>query len=173
MFVANHNSWMDIPFLGAMVGWRNYKLVSKKELAKVPILGKAIKVGGNLMLDRSDKRDQIRTLKAGIQILKNGVHLCTFPEGTRSRSGRLGEFKNGAFKMAHKAGAPIIPVSIVGAADVMPGHWMFPCRPGHNVAKMVIHKPIESVGKTEAELAAAVRRAMILGLPGNQRPLDE
>jgi 1-acyl-sn-glycerol-3-phosphate acyltransferase len=172
MFVANHNSWMDIPFLGAMVGWRNYKLVSKKELAKVPILGKAIKVGGNLMLDRTDKRDQIRTLKAGIQVLKNGVHLCTFPEGTRSRSGRLGEFKNGAFKMAHKAGAPIIPISIVGAANVMPGNWMFPCRPGHNVAKMVIHTPVESVGKTEAELAAEVRRAMILGLPGNQRPIE-
>ena len=48
MFVANHCSWMDIPFLGAAVGWRNYKLVSKKELEKVPILGTAIRVGGTI-----------------------------------------------------------------------------------------------------------------------------
>jgi 1-acyl-sn-glycerol-3-phosphate acyltransferase len=164
---------MDIPFLGGMVGWRNYKLVSKKELAKVPILGKAIKVGGNLMLDRTDRRDQLKTLKAGIQVLKNGVHLCTFPEGTRSRSGRLGDFKNGAFKMAHKAGAPIIPISIVGASNVMPSSWMFPCRPAHNVCKMVIHEPVESEGKTEAELAAAVRKAMISGLPAEQCPIVE
>lgn len=74
MFVANHNSWMDIPFLGATVGWRNYKLVSKKELAKVPILGKAIRVGGHIMVDRSDRRSQVETLKKGINYLKVRVH---------------------------------------------------------------------------------------------------
>jgi len=70
MFVANHNSWMDIPFLGATVGWRNYKLVSKKELEKVPILGKAIRVSDNILVDRSDRRSQLRTLKKGIDYLK-------------------------------------------------------------------------------------------------------
>jgi 1-acyl-sn-glycerol-3-phosphate acyltransferase len=70
MFVANHCSWMDIPFLGATVGWRNYKLVSKKELGIVPILGTAIRTGGNLMLDRDDRRSQIRTLKQGINLLQ-------------------------------------------------------------------------------------------------------
>lgn len=74
MFVANHNSWMDIPFLGATVGWRNYKLVSKKELAKVPILGKAIRVGGHIMVDRSDRRSQVETLKKGINYLKVCAH---------------------------------------------------------------------------------------------------
>lgn len=61
---------MDIPFLGATVGWRNYKLVSKKELGKVPILGKAIRVGGHIMVDRLDRRSQVETLKKGIQYLK-------------------------------------------------------------------------------------------------------
>lgn len=70
MFVANHNSWMDIPFLGATIGWRNYKMISKKELGRVPILGTAIKVAGNIMVDRSDRRSQIRTLKQGINYLK-------------------------------------------------------------------------------------------------------
>jgi 1-acyl-sn-glycerol-3-phosphate acyltransferase len=172
MFVANHNSWMDIPFLGAAIGWKNYKLISKSELGKVPILGKAIIVGGHIMVSRDDPRSQIKTLKQGIQMLKDGVHLCTFPEGTRARKGRLSKFKNGAFKMAHKAGAPVIPVSIVGAEKVMPVHWMFPYRPAQGVAKVVVHEPVESVGKSEDELAAEVRKAIISGLPLEQRPLD-
>ena len=173
MFVANHSSWMDIPYLGATIGWRNYKLISKKELQRVPILGKAIKVGGNIMVDRDDRKSQLMTLKKGIQYLQDGVHLCTYPEGTRTRTGRLMPFKNGAFKMAHKAGAPVIPISIVGADKCMPLHWMFPFRPGHSVSRVVVHAPIESKGKTEAELAAAVRSAMIDGLDDYQKPLEQ
>jgi 1-acyl-sn-glycerol-3-phosphate acyltransferase len=70
MFVANHCSWMDIPFLGATVGWRNYKIVSKKELGKIPILGTAIIAGGNIMVDRTDRKSQLKTLKDGIAYLK-------------------------------------------------------------------------------------------------------
>ena len=61
---------MDIPFLGATVGWRNYKLVSKKELGIVPILGDAIRAGGNIMVDRTDRKSQLKTLKQGINYLK-------------------------------------------------------------------------------------------------------
>ena len=170
MYVANHSSWMDIPFLGYTIGLRNYKIIAKKELSKVPILGKAIKVAGNVMVDRTNRRSQLATLKCGIQYLKDGVNLCTFPEGTRSKSGRLHKFKNGAFKMAHKAGAPVIPLSIVGSHDVNPPHWMFPLKPSYNACKVVVHDPIESIGKTEQELADAVREAMISGLPESQRP---
>ena len=74
LFVANHCSWMDIPFLGATVGWRNYKLVSKKELTQIPILGTAITLGGNITVDRKDRRSQIKTLKDGIAYLKVSVH---------------------------------------------------------------------------------------------------
>ena len=70
MFVANHCSWMDIPFLGVTMGWRNYKIVSKKELGIVPILGTTIRVGGHIMVDRVDRRSQIKTLKQGIGYLK-------------------------------------------------------------------------------------------------------
>ena len=70
MFIANHNSWMDIPYLGATIGWRNYKFVAKKELEKVPILGKAIALAMNVCVDRSNRRSQIKTLKSGMQWLK-------------------------------------------------------------------------------------------------------
>eukprot|EP00429_Kryptoperidinium_foliaceum_P026601 CAMPEP_0176153418 /NCGR_PEP_ID=MMETSP0120_2-20121206/78372_1 /TAXON_ID=160619 /ORGANISM="Kryptoperidinium foliaceum, Strain CCMP 1326" /LENGTH=338 /DNA_ID=CAMNT_0017490477 /DNA_START=129 /DNA_END=1145 /DNA_ORIENTATION=- len=173
MFVANHCSWMDIPFLGATVGWRNYKLVSKKELGIVPILGSAIRAGGNIMVDRSDRKSQLKTLKQGINYLKKeGIHLCTFPEGTRSRTGRLLPFKNGAFKMAHKAGAPVIPLSIVNSHKVMPTGWMFAMKPSYKTAKIVVHDPVPSEGKTEEELAQAVRESMISGLPEEQKPLN-
>lgn len=81
-------------------------------------------------------------------------------------------FKNGAFKMAHKAGAPVVPISICRAADVMPSYWLFPYRPAWNVSKVVVHEPVESKGRTEAELAEAVREAIISGLPEEQRPLS-
>ena len=73
--------------------------------------------------------------------------------------------------MAHKAGKPVIPISICGAAKVMPSYWLFPMKPSYNVCKVVVHEPIESEGKTEQELADAVRDAIIEGLPEEQRPL--
>lgn len=172
MFVANHNSWQDIPYLGLAIGWRNYKIVAKQELTKVPILSSAITVGGNVVVDRTNRRSQLMTLKKGIEWLKSGVHLCTFPEGTRSKTGRLNKFKNGAFKMSHKAGAPVIPISIVAAGKIQPVDFMFPIKPSKGVAKVVIHEPIESVGKTEDELAEEVRLAILSGLPEDQRPLE-
>ena len=91
MFVANHNSWLDIPFIGHTIGWRNYKLVSKAELGKVPILGKSIKIGGHLMLDRTDRKSQLATVRQGMDLLKVSIgakpfvtrsaptHTCTDP----------------------------------------------------------------------------------------------
>jgi 1-acyl-sn-glycerol-3-phosphate acyltransferase len=75
MFVANHNSWLDIPFVGGTIGWRNYKLVSKAELGRVPILGKAIKLGGHIMVDRSNRKSQIKTLRQGMDLLKVSCYL--------------------------------------------------------------------------------------------------
>lgn len=173
MIVANHNSWMDIPFLGACCGWRNYKFISKAELGKVPILGKSIAVGGHVMVDRTNRRSQLMTLKSGMQWLRDGVHLCTFPEGTRSKTGRVLPFKNGAFKMAHKVGAPVVPISIVAAGKAHPSDWMFPRRSSRGICKVIIHEPVESADITEDELAAAVRKSIIDGLPEDQHPLNE
>jgi len=173
MFVANHASFMDIPFMGSTIGWRNYKFVAKKELEKVPILSSGIKVALNLMVDRTDKRSGLKTLRTGIDYMKDGIHLCTFPEGTRSVTGRVKDFKNGAFKMAHKAGVPVIPLSIVGAHKVQPTNWMFPCAPAHSRCKVVINKPIESKSLSEAELAEKVKQAMIDALPDDQKPLQK
>lgn len=74
--------------------------------------------------------------------------------------------------MAYKAGAPVVPLSIVGSGKAMPANWMFPRRPAGD-CQVVIHEPIESEGKTEDELAEAVRAAIISGLPEDQRPIEK
>ena len=77
MFVANHNSWMDIPFMGHAIGWRNYKFISKAELGQIPIIGRSIKNGGHVMIDRTNRRSQILTLKSGMQWLKVSITILT------------------------------------------------------------------------------------------------
>lgn len=74
--------------------------------------------------------------------------------------------------MAHKQMSPVIPVSIVSSSKCQPSNWMFPCRPCRNICKVVVHEPIESKGRTEEELAEAVRQAIISGIPEDQRPLE-
>jgi len=73
--------------------------------------------------------------------------------------------------MAHKAGAAVIPISIVNSHKVMPTGWMMAMRPAHGLAEVVVHEPVESEGRTEEELADAVRESMIRGLPADQKPL--
>jgi 1-acyl-sn-glycerol-3-phosphate acyltransferase len=81
------------------------------------------------------------------------------------------EFKAGAFKMAHKAGAPVFPISIVNSDKVMPAGWMMAMRPAYGMAQVIVHPPISSDDKTEEELVEAVRKSMIDGLPDDQKPL--
>ena len=110
MYVANHCSWMDIPFVCRVLGFRNCKMIAKAELMKVPILGRALAVAGHVTLDRTNRKSQMQAYKSGVQWLKDGVNLVTFPEGTRSKTSRLGSFKKGAFKMAQTVGATVVPM---------------------------------------------------------------
>mmetsp|Transcript_19349 Transcript_19349/g.27577 ORF Transcript_19349/g.27577 Transcript_19349/m.27577 type:complete len:364 (+) Transcript_19349:122-1213(+) len=172
MFVANHCSWVDIPFLACgVIGMRNYKMVSKSELLKIPVLSKSLKVADHVVLDRSDRKSQLQTYKKGVSYLKNNVHLVTFAEGTRSRDGRLQPFKKGAFKMAQATGSPIVPVSIKYANLVNPVDFAWPMRSASSVpAGVVIGKPIETEGKDDDQLLLEVRQAIIDNLPESQRP---
>lgn len=80
------------------------------------------------------------------------------------------KFKDGAFKMAYKAGAPVIPITIVGAQKSHPTYWMFPFRPTRKTGYVIVGEPIESKDLAEAELSQKVREAMIKNLPDDQKP---
>lgn len=172
MFVANHCSWMDIPFVVLAMGWRNYKMVAKKSLLKVPILSKSISVSGHITIDRSNRVSQLKTFKTGISWLEQGACLVTFPEGTRSKTGRMGPFKKGAFKMAQRVKSPIIPLSIKYAHLINPPDTVFPWRPGQSIPiEIIIGRPIETEGKSDDEVVEQVVAEIAKNLPDCQKPL--
>jgi 1-acyl-sn-glycerol-3-phosphate acyltransferase len=150
--VANHQSSFDIfvlwGFLGIDTRW-----VMKKELRKVPLFGLAGKLGGNIYIDRSDKKGAYESLKEAGNILVNGVSLIMLAEGTRSRDGNLREFKKGAFVMSLDLGLPLLPVSIVDTKYILPSgtYDLFPGR-----VTLVIHEPVSSKGYDEENLDALI-----------------
>ncbi|KAL7527037.1 hypothetical protein ACHAWF_002016 [Thalassiosira exigua] len=174
MYVANHSGWMDIPYVCRVFRFLNCKMIAKAELKKVPILGRALMVGGHVALDRTNRRSQMQTFKSGVQCLKDGVNLVTFPEGTRSKDSRLSSFKKGAFKMAQAVGAPVVPMAIHYADKVQPLDYAFPAKPSRMSPKAVIKigKPISTDGKTDDELLEEVWQAIADDLPESQKPAE-
>lgn len=172
MYVGNHASWMDIPYVCRVFGFLNYKMIAKAELMKVPILGRALNVAGHVMLDRTNRRSQMAAFKSGVQLLKDGVNLVTFPEGTRSKTGRMGSFKKGAFKMAQAVDASVVPLSIHYADKVQPLDYAFPAKPSLWRPRAVIKvgKPITTEGKTDDDLLEEVWQAVADELPESQKP---
>jgi 1-acyl-sn-glycerol-3-phosphate acyltransferase len=114
---------------------------------------------------------QMVALASSLDWLRSGVPLFVFPEGTRSRGGRLGAFKLGAFKVAVKAGVPIVPVSISGSHLVMPPSVIMPHRPGRGITTVHIHPPIPTMGRSEKELADAAFEVINAALPLEQKSL--
>lgn len=115
VYISNHQGYADIIALIIALDGRQLGFIAKEELAKVPYIGKWIKMIRGLFIKRGDTREALKSMKEGIDLVKNGYNLAIFPEGTRSRGPKMGKFKAGSFKLATKAKAPIIPVSISGS----------------------------------------------------------
>lgn len=114
VFCPNHSSIADIPILFGCGMWCG--LVAKQELFKVPLLHGLLLLLKCLPLDRSSPRAGLKTILKGIEQLKTGYAMGIFPEGTRSKTGEIQEMKAGAFKMATKVGAPVVPVAMKNTA---------------------------------------------------------
>lgn len=119
LFVSNHQSYLDIPILVGFID-KPKSFIAKKDLDKFPLFRTWMKNLQCILIDRSDVRQSLRAIKEGVKLLKEGYSYVIFPEGTRSKDGTLGEFKQGSLKLATKSGAPIVPVTIKGAKDIMP-----------------------------------------------------
>jgi len=143
--VSNHQSHLDIPVILYYLPL-HYTVVSKKELFKIPFFGWGMKAVGILKIDRRDRAQSIATLqKAEDIIVKEGLSLLMFPEGTRSRDGKLQAFKKGPFVLAIRTGLPILPVTIIGTHHILP-KGSIRVKPGH--IKLIIHPPMETTGYT-------------------------
>jgi 1-acyl-sn-glycerol-3-phosphate acyltransferase len=170
LFVANHSSWLDIPILCTVLD-PVFKFIAKGELKSIPCIGQQLVGGNHIMIDREDRRSQLRTFKEGVNYLKSGVPLMAFPEGKRSKDGRLDAFKGGIFSMAVKAGVPIVPISLSNTHAVMPSNALFPFQTGAGKLHVHVHEPIDVDGKSEAELAEIVKEKLLSRMPLDQQPL--
>lgn len=122
VLVANHLSLLDIVVVYGL--FRPFKWVSKAELFRVPILGWNMALNDYVPVRRGD-RDSIRRMMDHCRVhLTRGTPVLLFPEGTRSRDGRLQPFKEGAFRLAVEAGVPVIPVLVTGTSDALPKHGL-------------------------------------------------
>jgi len=118
VFCCNHQSNIDPPILFQALHPRLHVLF-KRELTKLPLLGKAFQMGGFVPIDRVSREQSMAAIELAAQSLREGNSFLTFPEGTRSRTGALLPFKRGPFLMALKAQVPVVPVAIQGATASM------------------------------------------------------
>ena len=166
LIMSNHQSLYDIPVIFVVIG-PNVRMVTKKELFRLPIFGKALAAGGFIEIDRSNRNAAIRSLEHARQTLEKGVHVWVAPEGTRSRTGELLPFKKGAFYLAEEAGLPILPITLSGTRDALPAHGVRSSSGAH--VRVAIHAPIdpgeyERRGKRgRDELMREVRRVLETG----------
>jgi 1-acyl-sn-glycerol-3-phosphate acyltransferase len=119
IIMGNHRSHYDIPLMVLCLPG-SIRMLTKKELFKVPIWGRGLKAGEFMTIDRSDLEQAKEDLAAARAKMESGVVLWIAPEGTRSRTGRMGPFKKGGFIMAIESGATIIPVGVQGSEKVLP-----------------------------------------------------
>jgi len=119
IFAANHSSQFDIFVLQGFLGV-DFRWLAKKELFNVPIWGHAMRRAGYIPIDRSHGRKAIKSLDEAAQKIAAGTSVIIFPEGTRSKDGKLHDFKAGAMILAIKSAVPIVPVAILGTYEILP-----------------------------------------------------
>lgn len=156
VFMSNHQSHLDIPVIYATVPARTLRMVAKAEFFRIPFWGRAMRAAEMVEVNRGDRRQAIASLDGAAEALASGISIWVAPEGTRSRSGELGPLKKGGFHLAHKTGAPIVPIAISGTRHVLPpgGRSM---TPGRSVG-VVYGAPIPVKGTEIAELQDSVAR---------------
>ncbi len=114
VFISNHQSNYDIPIVMYSIN-RLFGFISKKEIEKWPIIGTWMEYLHCIFMDRSDVRQSLKAINEGAKNIDKGYSMLIFPEGTRSNSRKMNEFKAGSFKLALKSGAPIVPIAIDGS----------------------------------------------------------
>ncbi|KAK3236809.1 hypothetical protein CYMTET_53070 [Cymbomonas tetramitiformis] len=145
VFVANHQSYLDIFSLFRL--HRPFKFVSKTSNFLIPIVGWSMFLTGHIPIKRMDKRSQLECLKACRTMLAEGGSVLFFPEGTRSETGEMADFKKGAFSVAAKAKVPVVPITLVGTGKLMGNGNEGSLRSGK--VKIVIHPPVSGTNANE------------------------
>jgi 1-acyl-sn-glycerol-3-phosphate acyltransferase len=151
--VANHESFVDILLISHLP--MEMKWMSKSEFFKIPLLGWMMRLAGDIRLERGDTKAGVRALQEARDRLDKNVSVMVFPEGTRSKTGELQEFKTGAFRLAVQAGAPILPLAVLGTRDALVKHdWRF----GYSRAEVRVLEPIPTLGLQKTDITQLVEQ---------------
>jgi len=167
VLVANHLSILDILVLYAL--FRPFKWVAKAELFRVPFVGWNMILNDYVRIERGERESVRRMMEHCRAHLARGSPVLLFPEGTRSHDGRLQSFKDGAFKLAHDAGCPVIPVVVSGTGEALPKHGLALRR--RMQASVRVLPPIAADAQMSVDaLKQAARAAIAAALPPENRP---
>lgn len=145
--VMNHQSYCDIVCACAVIDKFQFGFIAKSELGKMPFYGKWMMMIRSVLLERNNPRAALKSMNEATELLKKGFSLVIFPEGTRSKAHRIGEFKKGSLKFAVRAGVKLLPIVIDGTAEMyeIPGYirgWEL---------KASVLSPIETDGMSKDE----------------------
>ncbi|HVP43001.1 MAG TPA: lysophospholipid acyltransferase family protein [Terriglobales bacterium] len=166
IYMCNHTSNLDPPIVVPVIPRRTSVLV-KKELFRVPVLGRAMRLGDLVPVDRANRDAAIASVERAGAVMKKGLNMMVFPEGTRSVDGKLLPFKKGPFYLAMETGVPVIPMTIVGSHELWP-KGRFGVRKG--TVTVVFHEPMDPKQYNDREaLMAAVRGKIESALPEQYR----
>jgi 1-acyl-sn-glycerol-3-phosphate acyltransferase len=159
VIASNHQSWFDIFLLGAVLPG-SLRFVSKKELSRIPVLGRAMRSAGHVFIDRQNRQAAFGAYEEAAAAIRSGISAAVFPEGTRSRTGELQPFKKGPFVLAIAAGVPLVPAYCAGTIALKPkGRWLIRSRP----VALLFGRPIDTAGMTyedREQLMEQTRRAI-------------
>jgi len=153
VFAANHRSYYDIPLLLTQLG-EPIPLISKIEVKKIPLVRKWMELLHCLFLDRDDPRQGMQVISDAAELIAKGYSIGSFPEGTRYKGeeGEVGPFLGGAFHIASKSGAPIVPVAISNSRACLEGDGHFTMKPAKVTVQIL--PPIPTAGLSRLELKA-------------------
>jgi 1-acyl-sn-glycerol-3-phosphate acyltransferase len=139
----------------------------KKELFRIPLLGKAMRMASFVPVDRSNREAAIASIQRATEVMRSGVNITVFPEGTRSSDGRLLPFKKGPFHLAMESGIPVVPMTIFGTEKMMPKKtWKIT----KGTATLIFHPPMQPRDFNDREhLMEAVREKIASALPAEMK----
>jgi len=162
VFVANHQSIYDIPIIFWSLPYQ-VRIIAKASLGTFPFIGWHLRRTGHMLVDRRNPVRALHVFARASKLMKQGLCLIVFPEGTRSRDGRVAPFKGGSFFLALRTGLPVVPLSVVGSRHVML-KGRLATSPGR--VKLIVHEPIDTRTladadpRTARDFAARVREVI-------------
>lgn len=154
VFVSNHQGAFDIFLIYGFLN-RNFKWMMKYQIKKIPFVGAACKAAHHIMVDKRGPKKIKASYDQARKVLQDGMSLVVFPEGARTFTGHMAQFKRGAFALADELQLPVVPLTINGSFNVMPRtrdwHWVT-----WHPLRLTIHQPIYPIGEGSDNVQATM-----------------